>query len=76
MLHRGKRGCNLSVGFAKGNMKMPVPNSTNDPIRPDGAHAAAEPARREEPMDDEEKVIANRPDANMPALLTRDVLGG
>jgi hypothetical protein len=27
-------------------------------------------------MDDEEKVLAGRPDANFPALLTRDVLGG
>jgi len=26
--------------------------------------------------DDEEKIIAGRPDANMPALLTKDVPGG
>ena len=43
--------------------------------------SAAAPARqpgqgREEPMDDEEKVLAGRLDANMPALLTRDVKGG
>jgi hypothetical protein len=30
----------------------------------------------DEPMDDEEKVLAGRPDANIPALLTRDVPGG
>ena len=36
----------------------------------------AEPARRDQPMDDEEKILANRPDANIPAFLTRDVLGG
>jgi hypothetical protein len=28
------------------------------------------------PMEDEEKVLAGKPDANMPALLTKDVLGG
>ena len=27
-------------------------------------------------MEDEEKVLAGRPDANMPALLTKDVPGG
>jgi Protein of unknown function (DUF2934) len=27
-------------------------------------------------MDDEEKVLAGRPDANIPALLTKDVRGG
>ena len=32
--------------------------------------------RDNEPMDDEEKVLAGRPDANLPALLTKDVLGG
>ncbi len=31
---------------------------------------------RYEPIDDEEKVLAGRPDVNMPALLTRDVPGG
>jgi DUF2934 family protein len=33
-------------------------------------------AADDEPMDDEEKVLAGRPDANFPALLTRDVHGG
>jgi Protein of unknown function (DUF2934) len=28
------------------------------------------------PIEDEEKILAGRPDANMPALLTKDVLGG
>jgi hypothetical protein len=55
---------------------MPIPISANDPFRPDRAHSATESALRQEPMNDEEKVIANRPDVNMPALLTRDVLGG
>jgi hypothetical protein len=38
---------------------------------PVGAHD-----RNEEPLDDEEKVLAGRIDANMPALLTKDVPGG
>jgi hypothetical protein len=32
--------------------------------------------RDDEPMEDEEKVLAGLPDANFPALLTRDVAGG
>jgi hypothetical protein len=43
--------------------------SNSDPTGP-------ETAEQRDPMDDEEKVLANRPDANIPALLTRDVLGG
>ncbi|MGA3399528.1 MAG: DUF2934 domain-containing protein [Acetobacteraceae bacterium] len=35
-----------------------------------------EPAADDEPMLDEEKVLAGRSDVNMPALLTRDVKGG
>ena len=31
---------------------------------------------QDELMDDEEKVLAGRPDANFPALLTKDVQGG
>jgi len=34
------------------------------------------PARRDDVLDDEEKVVAGQPDVNMTALLTRDVLGG
>ena len=34
------------------------------------------PGQDAELMDDEEKVLAGRPDANMPALLTKDVRGG
>jgi hypothetical protein len=30
----------------------------------------------EEPMLDEEKILAGRSDVNLPALLTKDVLGG
>ena len=32
--------------------------------------------RDDEPLEDEEKVLAGHPDANMPALLTKDVRGG
>lgn len=32
--------------------------------------------RPDEPMGEEEKVLAGKLDANMPALLTKDVLGG
>ena len=35
-----------------------------------------EPDQDAELIDDEEKVLAGRPDANMPALLTKDVRGG
>ena len=52
------------------------PHSANDPFGQGLAPKVAEQKRHDEPMDDEEKVIANRLDANMPALLTRDVLGG
>jgi hypothetical protein len=31
---------------------------------------------REDQMEDEEKIIAGRPDVNYPALLTKDVPGG
>ena len=52
------------------------PHSSNDPLDQGPAPKVAEQKRHDEPMDDEEKVIANRLDANIPALLTRDVLGG
>jgi hypothetical protein len=32
--------------------------------------------RGDEPIEDEEKVLAGRSDVNMPALLTKDVPGG
>jgi hypothetical protein len=35
-----------------------------------------ERVRDEGPMDDEEKLLAGRPDVNIPALLTKDVRGG
>jgi hypothetical protein len=35
-----------------------------------------QPGRDREPIEDEERILAGHPDVNMPALLTRDVLGG
>ena len=37
---------------------------------------AAAHGRDDEPMEDEEKILAGRPDVNIPALLTKDVHGG
>jgi hypothetical protein len=37
---------------------------------------ADERVRNDEPMQDEEKILAGRSDANIPALLTKDVQGG
>ena len=37
---------------------------------------AREERRRDDEPEEEEKVLAGRPDANMPALLTKDVRGG
>ena len=34
------------------------------------------PERADEPMEDEEKILAGRHDVNYPALLTKDVPGG
>jgi hypothetical protein len=32
--------------------------------------------RDDDPLEDEEKILAGRPDVNIPALLTKDVQGG
>jgi hypothetical protein len=55
---------------------MPKPDRDQINPVPDTARAVRKRARPDEPMDEEEKVLAGRPDANMPALLTRDVPGG
>jgi hypothetical protein len=54
--------------------------------RPDGraeshwqraaAHFASPLTRNDEPLDDEEKILAGQADVNMTALLTKDVFGG
>ena len=38
--------------------------------------AAEERPAQDDHMEDEEKILAGRPDVNMPALLTKDVQGG
>ncbi|HEY4042981.1 MAG TPA: hypothetical protein VGM32_14210 [Rhodopila sp.] len=42
-------------------------------VAPDKAKQASP---QEEPMEDEEKIMAGRDDVNYPALLTKDVPGG
>ena len=45
----------------------------------DAARAEAEAAQGQaagRPLSDEEKVLAGRMDANIPAMLTKDVMGG
>lgn len=42
----------------------------------DPKNRAGETGRCDEPMEDEEKLLAGRHDVNMPALLTKDVPGG
>ncbi len=39
-------------------------------------HFGGSHGRDDEPMEDEEKIMAGRPDVNFPALLTKDVHGG
>jgi hypothetical protein len=55
---------------------MPEPNRDEERPARETAAPIATPGRPDEPMDEEEKVLAGRLDANMPALLTRDVPGG
>ncbi len=55
---------------------MVSPYSIDGQSTQDPAQAKPQPVRREEAMEDEEKILANRSDANIPALLTRDVMGG
>ena len=61
-----------SFGSAKGAPK--------DRLKTIGGRAVIQRSREECHRDDEpeeeEKVLARRPDANMPALLTKDVRGG
>ncbi|HME27485.1 MAG TPA: DUF2934 domain-containing protein [Acetobacteraceae bacterium] len=45
-------------------------------LRAISKRGGVQPGRDNEPMEDEERILAGHPDVNMPALLTRDVLGG
>jgi hypothetical protein len=59
-----------------GSAIMPEPDRDEYQSARETARSARKRGRRDEPMDEEEKVLAGRPDANMPALLTKDVPGG
>jgi hypothetical protein len=55
---------------------MPQLHHDADKIEHGTANAHEQRVQPNEPLDDEEKILAGRPDVNMPALLTRDVPGG
>ena len=55
---------------------MAEPDRDEKPAALGGASSVRKRGPSDEPMDEEEKVLAGRPDANVPALLTQDVLGG
>ena len=64
------------VALNTGGAIMAEPD--RDEERPAGARKGSvrERGPRDDAMDEEEKVLAGEPDANMPALLTHDVPGG
>jgi hypothetical protein len=49
-----------------------LPNRKTAPVK----GKRGQRGQRDEPLDDEEKILEGHPDVNMPALLTRDVQGG
>lgn len=55
---------------------MPELPRDKEPPKIKTTTSAVEREGREEAMDDEEKILAGRPDVNLPALLTKDVQGG
>jgi hypothetical protein len=55
---------------------MPETDHTEPEVAKPVAHTDRKSRRPDQPMEDEEKVLAGKPDANIPALLTKDVLGG
>lgn len=55
---------------------MPDPNLNAEQLARVAASSIAEQVPRDEHMEEEEKIMAGRPDVNLPALLTRDVQGG
>ena len=66
---RGRTSCGKARAAPKvGRMSIGRYATTEDF---GGAHG-----RDDEPMEDEEKIMAGRPDVNFPALLTKDVHGG
>jgi hypothetical protein len=65
-----------SPAFADGSAMMPEPDRDEKPPARWKASSIRKRGPSDEPMDEEEKVLAGHPDANMPALLTQDVPGG
>jgi hypothetical protein len=55
---------------------MPEPDRDEKQSARETARSVRKRGPRDEPMDEEEKVLAGRADANMPALLTKEVPGG
>ena len=55
---------------------MPETDHNKDEVAKGTAQSDPKADRPDEPLEEEEKVLAGKPDANMPALLTKDVLGG
>ena len=62
--------------FANGSAMMPEPDCDERPPARGRASSVRKRGPSDERMDEEEKVLAGRTDANMPALLTQDVPGG
>ena len=70
-----------SPASSKGSAMMPEPDRDEKPTARGNASSVRKRGPSDEPMDEEEmdeeeKVLAGHPDANMPALLTQDVPGG
>jgi hypothetical protein len=55
---------------------MPETDRRENEVAKTAARIDRKADRPDQPMEDEEKVLAGKPDANIPALLTKDVLGG
>jgi hypothetical protein len=62
-----------ATGARTGRNKMSDAADNKKDVAPDKAKQASP---QEEPMEDEEKIMAGRDDVNYPALLTKDVPGG
>ena len=55
---------------------MPELSRVKEPPKADATASIGEGAPRDDVMEEEEKILAGRPDVNMPSLLTKDVQGG
>ena len=55
---------------------MPELSHVDKAPKPDATPSVGERTPRDDVMEEEEKILAGRPDVNMPSLLTKDVQGG